>query len=204
MKRSRSIHLSSMRQRGSALKPLAVAVAASGLAACGGSSQEALIYQDAAHCKTENPNRSQDCEVAYQEALKTAAESGPKYSSNNACQHDFGNYNCQQYSTGGNNWFVPLVSGFMLAKVIDHATGNYYYRGAPLYTSGSPYSPYYNRWTTVDGWDYGYRRYGSVRTSTKAFDPKPKVSKTISRGGFGSKAATKSSWGGSSKGSWGG
>lgn len=202
MKRSRSINLDKMRKRSSqAAKPLALAIAASGLAACGGSSKEAQIYADAEHCKNENPNLLQECETAYQQALKTAEESGPKYGSQRDCESDFGNYNCQRVSSG-NNWFVPLMTGYMLANVVDSIGGGY--RGAPLFSSRSPYSPYYNRWTTVDGYDYGYKRYGTVRTSSKAFDPKPKVSKTISRGGFGSTASAKSSWSGSSKGSWGG
>lgn len=204
MKRSRSINLARMRKAPlNTAKPLALAITAASLASCGGSTKESQVYSDVEHCSTENPGLEQQCEMAYLEALDVAADSGPKYRSEYDCEKDFGNHNCHAYqSTSNNNWFVPLMAGFMFAKLTDNHN---YYRGAPLYTSYSPYSPYYNRWTTVDGWDYGHRRYGSIRTSKKAFEPKPKVTKTISRGGFGSKVAAKSSWGGSSsKGSWGG
>ena len=203
MKRSRSINLARMRKSPiDVAKPLSVAVAAATLASCGGSTQRSEVYMDADHCKQDNPGLEQQCEAAYLEALEVAADSGPKYGSEYQCEKDFGNHNCHSYTSGSNNWFVPLMAGYMFAKVTD---GMNYYRGAPLYTSYSPYSPYYNRWSTVDGWDYGYRRYGEIRTSKKAFDPKPKVTKTMSRGGFGSKVAAKSSWGGSkSSGGWGG
>jgi len=41
-----------------------------------------------------------------------------------------------------------------------------------------------------------YQRKANV--SKKAFEPKPAVKRTISRGGFGSKVAAKSNWGKSS------
>lgn len=205
MKRSKSIDIARMRkQAGKTVKPLAAVVTAGSLVACGGgsSTKEAEIFVDADHCKDANPHLVQECDVAYEEALKTAAESGPKYTSRNSCESEFGNNNCHSYQNGSSNWFVPFMAGYIFSEVIDSVSDR---RGAPLYTSYSPYSHYSNRWVTVDGWDYGRKRYGSVRVSKKTFDKKPKVTKTMSRGGFGSKAATKSSWGGSSsKSSWGG
>ena len=45
----------------------------------------------------------------------------------------------------------------------------------------------------------------SMRVSEKSLKPKPTVSKTMSRGGFGSSVRAKSSWGSSTKkGGWGG
>ena len=205
MKRSKSINIARMRkQAGKSAKPLAAVVAAGSLAACGGGSatKEAKIYVDADHCKAENPHLAAKCEAAYHQAARTAAQSGPAYEDERTCEAEFGKNACKPYNSGYNTWFVPFMAGFIFSEIVDKATDN---MGAPLYTSYSPYSRYNNRWVTVDGWDYGRKRYGSVRVSKKTFDPKPKVTKTMSRGGFGSKAATKSSWGGSSsKSSWGG
>lgn len=218
MKRTRSINLERMRKLGddqshllkplqSKLKPLAVSVAASVLVACSSGGEEAVVYSDISHCLAENPGQDARCESAYADALKVAQESGPKYTALNSCTYEFGENNCVPYqSNTGQNWFIPVVAGFMLSEIIDEVGDSFdrrRYRSAPLYTSYSRYSPFYGQWSSVDGYTYGKSRYGKINVSDNAFKPKPKISRTISRGGFGSTVAAKSNFGGSSKGGWG-
>ncbi len=205
MKRTQSINLERMRKRRISpysFKPLALAVAAITLVACSSNTREAKIYKNVAHCVDDNPELEQECEVAYQQALAQSARSGPKYSREAICFEEFGPNNCVPYAApNGQNWFMPAVAGFMLAQALDRRS----YVSSPLYTSYSPFSPLYGRWSTVDGNSYGKQRYGSIRVGEDAFKPKPAVTRTISRGGFGSTVAAKSSWGGSSsRGGWGG
>lgn len=202
MKRSQSINLNRMRKTSKRFlfKPLTLAITAT-LVACS-DSQDAKVYQDAEHCKEDNPSLTQQCEAAYQKALAESASSGPKYNSQRDCSVDFGRDNCVPYtSPQGQNWFIPAMAGFMFSQMINR--NDYHY--APLYTSYSRRSPFYDRWTTVDGNVYGRKRYGSLKVDKKVFNPKPKVTRTISRGGFGSTVSAKSRWGGkSSRSSWGG
>lgn len=207
MKRSQGINLAKMRKQNTrfALKPLALGIATAGLVGCGSNSQEGQVYRDVNECADDNPGNELQCETAYERALSEAAASGPKYRSMNDCTVDFGNANCVPYQTAsGNNWFVPAMAGFIFARALDR--NNYYY-STPVYTSYYRHSPFYGNWVGVDGSYYGKKRYGRIKVSKKAFAPKPMVKRTISRGGFGSKVAAKSSWGGSrssSRGGWGG
>lgn len=197
MKRSRSINLARMRKpREAQVKPLILAIAATvSLAACGGDSNQeaAQIYRDVDHCIRDNPGQEEACQVAHDQALNTALESGPKYGSMKDCESEFGANQCVDHrSTGGGNWFVPLMAGFLLSDLLDGRR----HRSAPLYTSYNSGSGFYNRWTTVDGYNYGHRRYGKVKVHKDTFASKPAVTRTISRGGFGSTVAAKSKWSG--------
>ncbi len=59
---------------------------------------------------------------------------------------------------------------------------------------------------TADGQVVGKAgRTSTYKVSKSSLKPKPVVTKTVSRGGFGSVASAKSSWGGGKRsGSWGG
>jgi len=206
MKRSKNINLERMRKtKPLKFKPIAAAVATALLVSCGNNTREAQIYTSVEDCKVKNPSLIQECEQAYQSALQESANSGPKYSSERNCEAEFGNHNCVPYrAPTGNNWFMPALAGFMFAQMLDRNRDYYYYNSSPVYTSYSRHSPFYGRWTTVDGNMYGSVSRRTVRVDNDAFKPKPKVTKTISRGGFGSKVAAKSSWGGSTRSGWGG
>jgi uncharacterized protein YgiB involved in biofilm formation len=203
MKRSHSINVERMRKtrKRFSVKPLTLAIAAATLVACD-NVREAKIYRDTEHCIDENPDLTEACEAAYQKAKAEASRSGPKYRSESICESEFGRDNCIPYrSADGHNWFMPAMAGFLLAKVLDRNR----YEASPLFTSYSRYSAGYGQWSTVDGSRYGQRRYGSIKVPGDTFKPKPAVTKTISRGGFGSTVSAKSSWGGSSyRGGWGG
>ena len=203
MKRTKKINLERMRKSSPSyvLKPLSVAVAALALVACG-SSREAKIYPSVSACTDANPSLASQCDAAYQRALAESQKSGPKFSSQSDCETDFGSANCVAYQpSSGQSWFMPALGGFMFARALDR---NYYY-GSPMYTSYSRYSPFYGQWAGVDGTTYGSRSKSSVSVKESAFTSKPAVSKTMSRGGFGSSVSAKSNFGGSTtRSSWGG
>lgn len=206
MKRSQSINLQRLRKSPGryAVKPLVLAVAAATLVSCGNKTQQAIIYKDVHQCVSDNPTLEIECQMAYDQAVQKSLESGPKYDSRKQCDSEFGDNNCIPYAgPSGQSWFVPAIAGFMFGQMLNNPS---YYHSAPLYTSYSRYSPFYDNWVTVDGDSFGRRRYGYTTVSTDVFKPKPAVTKTMSRGGFGSTVAAKSSWGSGSskKGGWGG
>lgn len=208
MKRSRTINLASMRKKvlmAAPAKPLALAIAAVTLAACS-SKEPARVFQNVEECVQAAAGSKQECQQAYDDAIAAARESGPKYASLNDCQSEFGSNQCTKHSgSNGQSWFIPLMAGYMIGDIVGNIGGYNRYQSAPLYTSYSHRSPFFGQWSTVDGNTYGSVRDKQIRVNKQAFEPKPAVKKTISRGGFGSKVAAKSNWGGGKKsGGWGG
>ncbi|MDP5029524.1 MAG: DUF1190 family protein [Paraglaciecola sp.] len=199
LKRSKSINLSRMR-KGFTVKPLALGIAAIFLSACGEEKQDATIYTNADECAQANPGMVEQCNTAYQDALVEAQRTGPKYASARDCEAEFGANQCQVVRQESGSFFMPFMAGYMLSNLL--SPRGYY--SQPMYTSYSPYSSYRNRWVGSDGYDFGDTRKRNMRVNKDAFKAKPAVSKTMSRGGFGSSVRAKSSWGSSSsKSSWG-
>ncbi len=180
------------------LAPLTVGVASVMLSGCG-DRQDATVYTSIDECTRNNPDLVQQCQAAYEAALEEAKRTGPKYSTQAACEEEFGYNQCNpvQQSSGG-SFFMPFMAGYMLSNLMNPGYSQ------PMYTSYSPYSPYRYRWMTADGYDYGDMRKRNLKVDQDAFKPKPTVNRTMSRGGFGSTVRAKSSWGSSGKSSWGG
>ncbi|WP_100643241.1 DUF1190 domain-containing protein [Alteromonas facilis] len=201
-KRSSSINLHRMRKF-FALKPVAVGVASIFLTACG-DRQEGVIYTTLDECINDNPASAADvCKAAYEEALAEAERTGPKFANQNDCEYEFGANQCHHVDTNQGSFFMPFMAGYMVSELLSPKK-RYYTQ--PMYTSYSRYSPFRMRWAMADGYVFdGDIRDKRYRVKESTFTKKPAVSRTISRGGFGSTVRAKSSWGSSSrKGSWGG
>lgn len=197
-KRSSNINLNRMRKAFSP-KPLAVGIASVMLAGCGDDREQAMVFTSLADCTNQLPDKAEQCELAYRSAVEEASRTAPKYNSMNECEHEFGVQQCIPYRNEyGNNWFMPLMAGYMIGNLMAPR-----YHSTPVFTSYSRYSPHRYRWISANGYDYGDFRSRNFKVNKKSFDPKPTVSRTIKRGGFGSSVRAKSSWG-SSKGGWGG
>jgi uncharacterized protein YgiB involved in biofilm formation len=198
-KRTKSIDLRAMRKSFS-IKPLAIGVAGVLLSACSTNKEEAVVYNTLDDCISENPNAAAQCETAYQSALDEAARTGPKYNSSSDCEYEFGPNQCQQVRTSSGSFFMPFMAGYMVSSLLSPRP---YYQ--PMFTSYSRNSSYRYRWIGADGRDFGSLNKKRYRVSPSVFDKKPAVTRTMSRGGFGSSVRAKSSWGSrsSSKG-WGG
>jgi uncharacterized protein YgiB involved in biofilm formation len=229
MKRTKTIDLALMRKQ-PAIKVAKLSAAIAGVVAmtgCDGSREEGKIYRSLNDCKYNNPGQETICEAAYEEALRESALMAPKYRDEEDCRFEFGD--CRSgVDPAGNSWFMPALAGFMVGNLVDFGRPDCpsgYYRShdrcrsvMPLYTGyGNLYGGYYD----ADGDRYGdyssSKRVQKVkvkikvnkeqRYQTKRDQPKkPAVTRTLSRGGFGSTAAAKSSWGrasGSRSGSWG-
>lgn len=197
MKRSRQVIMAQMRKSWRVTTP-AVTVAAIVLVTGCSDNKEMSIYSSVDDCINENPEHSAQCRAAYQDALATADSTAPKYRSRAECGAEFGSDSCVQSSQ--NNWFMPAMAGFMFGQIINNRSYN-----QPLFSSTNPRSRYYGGWASSDGYSYGKKAGRSkVLVPSEHLKAKPAVTRTISRGGFGSKAAAKSSWSRSSSKSWGG
>lgn len=198
-KRSANINLSRLRKQ-YAMKPLALGVASVFLSACADNKQEATIYKSADECANQNPEHTQQCETAYKEALAEAERTGPKYNSQRDCESEFGANQCRSVERSSGSFFMPFMAGYMLSNLLSPNR----YSSQPMFTSYSPYSSYRHRWIGAAGSDYGDLRQRNHRVRPDAFKPKPAVTSTMKRGGFGSTVRAKSNWGSSRKSGWGG
>ncbi len=201
MKRSSNINIFRMKKSRSTflLRPLYLGVVAS-LAACGSNTQEAKVIKNPEQCVEETTLTIQECEVAYKKALEESERVAPKYSNQRECEAEFGYRNCGQQTSSG--FFMPLMTGFLLSELLNSGRRHY----NPVYTYRGSRSNYRDRIMTSNGSILSRNGRGTFHVSKDTLTKKaPTVKKTISRGGFGSKASAKSSWGGggSSRG-WGG
>ncbi len=208
MKKTKQVRLDRMRKnwRPFAFNSLSLAIVSSLIAGCGDSTEEATIYRQVGDCISDNPEFADQCEAAYQNAVQEAERTAPKYQSEAECVQEFGLDACVR--SPNSNWFMPAMTGFMFARMLD---GSRPYYSQPMYYSRYPGSIFYDRWVSADGHDYGSSRYrkSTVNVSRDQMKPKATVSRTISRGGFGSTVSAKSSWGSSrssssTRSSWGG
>ena len=202
MKRSKHINLDIMRKgagRLFAMRPLAVAITAATLSACGGE-EKVVIVKTVEECSAKSQMTLLECEAAYEQAQAEAERTGPKYNSRNSCESEFGVNQCRQ-SSGGS--FMPFMTGFMISQLLSNRNDRGYYN--PVYHYSNPRSSYSNRIMTADGTIVGKPGQSSYTVNKSSLKQKPTVTRTVSRGGFGSVASAKSSWGGGrSRGGWGG
>ncbi|TDO98257.1 DUF1190 domain-containing protein [Marinomonas balearica] len=200
MKRSQYIDLDKMRKakpKTLSFRPLTLAIASITLAACSQPDEEVKIVASVDDCKANTSLTLEQCEVAYKQALEEAVRTGPRYGSQRQCEEDFGYDQCVRPQSSG--FFMPMFTGFMIGNMLSNRSYTY----NPVYqyrNSGS----YRNRLMTADGTVVGMPGKRSYHVPPSTLKPKPKVTRTVSRGGFGSVASAKSSWGGGKSKGWGG
>ncbi|WGV99912.1 DUF1190 domain-containing protein [Vibrio sp. YMD68] len=202
MKRSQRVILPSMKKDWSKINiaPFTVAVGVVVIAGCSDSdpSNDAYIYSGIDDCSESNPGYAEQCRAAYEEALDEAARTAPRYMSEDDCRAEFREEGC--FQPRNTSWFVPAMGGFLFSRALSGSRGYY---SEPIYRYGGS-------WYSTDGRSYGsYRNgYKKIKIKTSEMKKKPAVTRTMSRGGFGSTVSAKSSWSKSKssagKSSWGG
>ena len=192
MKRSSIIDISAFRKRKRmfVLAPLSLAV----MAGCsGGSSTEQVTFVTSVDdCTNATQLTLQECTAAYEEAVREAEATAPRYQNERDCQAEFGN--CE--NRGG--FFMPFMAGYIVSNImsnsLDRSGGfsnsypSYMYRGNGQFR---------DKIMTSDGFVVGSPGQRTYRVPKEALKPKPAVTRTISRGGFGATASAKSNWGSS-------
>lgn len=208
MKRTKNINHAMFRKSWGArhLTPVALAVTAVFmLAGCEQNDETVKMYQNADDCSSANPGKSAECKTTYDNALKEAARTAPKYASREDCVAEFGEGQCQQapaqagvatenqaqaQQSGGSFW-MPLMAGYMMGRLMGGGAG---YAQQPLFSSKNPASPAYGQYTDASGKSYGAAQPGRSATVSKtAMAPKPATTTTVTRGGFGESVAKQTS-----------
>lgn len=206
MKRTKNINHATFRKSWSArhLTPVALAVSAVFmLAACEQNDETVSMYQNADDCSSANPGKSAECKAAYNNALKEAERTAPKYASREDCVAEFGEGQCQQapaqagvgasgtenqaQNQSSGSFWMPLMAGYMMGRLMGGGAG---FAQQPLFSSRNPASPAYGQYTDASGKGYGAAQPGRTATVPKtALAPKPATTTTVTRGGFGESVA---------------
>lgn len=201
MRRTKNINHATFRKSWSArhLTPVALAVTAViMLAGCEQSDETVSMYQNADDCSTANPGKSAECTTTYNNALKEAERTAPKYASREDCVAEFGEGQCQQapaqagmvpenqaQTQSSGSFWMPLMAGYMMGRMMSGGA-----QQQPLFSSRNPASPAYGQYTDASGKSYGAAQSGRTATVPKtAMAPKPATTSTITRGGFGDSVA---------------
>ncbi|PHM36708.1 DUF1190 family protein [Xenorhabdus innexi] len=214
MKRTKEINRDSFRKawKHYRLAPVALAVSAVFmLSACEQNDETVSLYTNADECSKANPSQSEQCTIAYNNALKEAEKTAPKYATREDCVAEFGEQQCTQapaqagvgtqaqaQSSGGSFW-MPLMAGYMMGQLM----GNRSAPSQPLFSSKSASSPANGKFVDATGKSYGPATAGgrSMSVPKTAMAPKPATTTTITRGGFGDSVAKQSTMQRSSAGS---
>ncbi|WP_292100488.1 DUF1190 domain-containing protein [Brevundimonas sp.] len=182
MKRSRTLQVTSL-----------MATVSFSMAACGSPQQAAplpepdpaLAYTSMAECKAANDVADVECDAAWAEAQRQAAESAPRYATREECEGQWGPEQCRPLNNGGGgSFFGPLATGFIIGQMMNGG-----YRGG-----GALYRDRNDQYSNGYGGGYLARDYRTGRTVANRNDvdvarraPVRAQSRTavVSRGGFG-------------------
>lgn len=138
------------------------------------------------------------CENAAKEAANTDGKAAPRFDEKSLCEDQFGSGQCLARNEGGQSFFVPLLTGFMIGQLLDGGRG---YRYQPLYRSRQD-DRYYTgsgAWLYGGGSGRGMHRYqvGSRAITNPVTTQRIQTrSSVVSRGGFGGRSSSRGGWGG--------
>jgi len=195
MKRTKNINLNRFRKVHTFWKYSALFLAISGasLFLTGCDDKESVsVYKTVQECEysAKTQELKNRCALDYQNALANSSQQAPKYNSKADCEEEFGQGQCNSASTTASNvqttngshssfmWF-PLMHGF--------SSSSQNYPSQSLYSSSNRSSPMYNKFVDAKGNSFGsFSHSGSTSVSRSALSPKPAVTTTTTRGGFGS------------------
>jgi len=179
MKRSKKLTLAMM-----GLAPIV-------LTACSEKPVDMLVYKTLAECSSDVYYSEKACKTEFDKAQKTHRSAAPKYKKLSACESDFGRNRCASMGSS----YLPLIAAYMLPIPNKSSSGGYYGGGfgQPLYRTRGGSGGY----RTGDNYEIGKSNKSGKVSTVPSKTKKPSVkTKTVGRGGFGSQAAARGSWGG--------
>lgn len=154
---------------------------------------EAVAYANLDECKTADAVPDAECDKAFEAARADDEKRAPRYAAVGDCEAAYGAGNCvpRGYNNGGSGWFTPMLTGFVIGRMLDGG-GRPYYNGTGLYRDNNGYvtsyggrlnRDYYSGRTVVarDGIDLNAPRAAPTKVQSRTA--------AISRGGFGGRSS---------------
>ncbi|GHL75461.1 membrane protein [Escherichia coli] len=160
------------------------------------------LYQNADDCSAANPGKSAECTTAYNNALKEAERTAPKYATREDCVAEFGEGQCQQapaqlvwhqktaqaQQSSGSFW-MPLMAGYMMGRLMGGGAG---FAQQPLFSSKTQPARLTVNIPTRRVKTMAQRSSRTMTVPKTAMAPKPATTTTVTRGGFGESVAKQS------------
>lgn len=143
------------------------------------SKTEGYIFSDADECKSNSPEFSEQCDIAYQEALARAERNAPRYNNEFECENDFYEDDC--YYSSSSRAYVPHFGGFFYSRSVNDLKGyNKSYYSEPMYR-------YKSKFYNGAGQFFGSYRNQSTKVATSNLNKRGggTIGRAKSRGGFG-------------------
>lgn len=165
-----------------------------------GTPTEVAAFQSVDECVASGSFTRADCVRASNTALQNDEKAAPRYESQTLCEDNFGGGECVRRNESGQSYFVPLLTGFMIGRMLDG--GGYRYHG--LYRDRRDDSYYTGSGAWLSSGGYGGRPWSYQVGSRAVSAPATPVttqriqtrSSVVSRGGFGGRASSRGGWGG--------
>ena len=155
------------------------------LVACSEAEDEVLAYDSVEACILAGQQDEEVCRTEFARSEKLHREVAPRYQQANQCYSDFGYNRCYQ---SGNSMWLPFMMGYMLAP----RGGASYIASQPLYRTGANPNSFYTASSQKVG---SVSTAGQTRVASSQVSRPAARTRTVSRGGFGSRAAGRSSGG---------
>ena len=143
----------------------------------GRAKEDVLVYDSTEACITAGQQDPAVCEAEFAKAEKLHEEVAPRYASENQCYSEYGHNRC--YRQRSSSLWLPFMVGYMLAP-----RGGFGF-SQPLYRPSSNPGRFY----TAGNSPVGAVSAGGRTQVAKSQVSKPPVrTRTVARGGFGSRA----------------
>ena len=185
----------------SAAAGLSAAGAAAMLSGCDaepdqfGPPTEVAAFETVSQCVASGAFSQVQCEEAQATALSGNEQAAPRFEDRTTCEESHGDGACQQRFAGGQSFFSPFLTGFLIGQVLNGGSSRYGYQ--PLYRGrgGGYYLPSGAYLGNGNGYRYSVgSRAVAAPITTQRIQTRSSV---VSRGGFGGRASSRGGWGGS-------
>ncbi len=162
-----------------------------------GAPTEVAAFASVAECVATRDYTQQQCEEAQRTANNDDTRTAPRFAERGLCEDQFGSGSCSARTDGGQSFFTPLLTGFLIGQLANG--GGYRYGGLYRDRRDDRYYTGSGAWLYNGG--YGGRGYryqvGSRAISAPVTTSRIQTrSSVVSRGGFGGRASTRGGWGG--------
>lgn len=173
-----------MMKRSKEVKLVLMSVIAVNMTACGEPEppSQIAVFDNPQQC--EAFYHKDECLSQYSQAASLHEQMAPQYDSFNDCETDFGNNQCEHYVNGS---YIPIMTGYMMATPgLPNSTA---ISTQPLYSSAD--DPYTRRTASNVAIGQPNKHYNVRPSAARLY-----TAGRVTRGGFGSQASSRSSFGG--------
>ncbi len=156
-----------------------------------GAPVEVAAFQSIPECVASGDYTEAQCTQAMQTAFNDDQRIAPRFADSKTCEEQFGAGSCQPRSDGGQSFFTPLLTGFLIGQALNGPG----YRYQPLYRNRDDGTYYTGSGAWLYGRGSGRNRYqvGSRALTQPITTQRIQTrSSVVSRGGFGGRTAARS------------